>query len=353
MKEMEQTSSMKMSNLAKYAVCVTTAAALLAGCSSGGGSMLSPTATSNLRAHQTKINGLLTLAAHPAGFGVGMQRLGALMRPEKKAKSKLQYISNFYNSTVLQFNYPKGGDASTGSIPDVEDAQGECTGKLYGNGKKTWWVTASGSDEVIQYTIDGTATGKTLSVTAGEPAGCAINPMNGDLAETILSSGDVVIFTNASGSGTEVPDGLAETFFAGYDNKGDLYVDGYNESFTFGIAELPAGSTTFEQLTTSNSVEFQGAVQFDGTYITVNDQEAHEIYQYTQSGTTLTEHSSTALDGSSDCVQTWIAKKYVICPDAGNDDGEIYAYPAGGSAQATLSGDFDLPIGAVAVKGKT
>jgi hypothetical protein len=48
-------------------------------------------------------------------------------------------------------------------------------------------------------------------------------------------------------------------------------------------------------------------------------------------------------------VQTWIAKKVVYCPDAGNEDTEVYAYPAGGAAKATLTGSFDLPIGAVSV----
>jgi hypothetical protein len=48
-------------------------------------------------------------------------------------------------------------------------------------------------------------------------------------------------------------------------------------------------------------------------------------------------------------VQTWIAQNVVYCPDAGNEDAEVYAYPAGGSAIATLTGSFDLPIGAVSI----
>ncbi|HEY4434310.1 MAG TPA: hypothetical protein VGM99_07885, partial [Candidatus Cybelea sp.] len=70
--------------------------------------------------------------------------------------------------------------------------------------------------------------------------------------------------------------------------------------------------------------------------------------QYTVSGTTATEEGSVSLSGSSDCDQTWIAKGYVICPDAGNVDGELYKYPAGGSAIATLTASFSEPLASVA-----
>ena len=107
-----------------------------------------------------------------------------------------------------------------------------------------------------------------------------------------------------------------------------------------------------ETLSTSNTVEFPGQVQFDGKYVTVNDQEAHAIYGYTCSGTTCTLEQTVALTGSGDCDQTWIAKGYVICPDAGNGDGEIYKYPAGGSIVATLTGSFDEPLAASAESKK-
>ena len=55
------------------------------------------------------------------------------------------------------------------------------------------------------------------------------------------------------------------------------------------------------------------------------------------------------LAGSSDCVQTWIGKGDVFCPDAGNDAVEVYKYPAGGSPIANLNGPLDLPIGVVEV----
>ena len=40
----------------------------------------------------------------------------------------------------------------------------------------------------------------------------------------------------------------------------------------FALVELPKGSSTFKTITTSNSVQFPGSVQWDGTYLTVFDQ---------------------------------------------------------------------------------
>jgi hypothetical protein len=69
--------------------------------------------------------------------------------------------------------------------------------------------------------------------------------------------------------------------------------------------------------------------------LTISDQEAHAIYRYALSGTTATLEGTVLLSGSSDCVQTWIAKTLVFCPAAGNVD--------------VLTGSFSEPIGAVQV----
>jgi len=91
-------------------------------------------------------------------------------------------------------------------------------------------------------------------------------------------------------------------------------------------------------------------VQWDGTYVTVFDQGTEELYQYTVSGTTATLQNTVQLSGSSDCAQTWIVKGLIYCGDAGNDNGEVFKYPAGGSAIAVLTGSFDFPLGVTAAQ---
>ena len=330
---------MKISSLAKYAIGITTSAALLAACSSGSSSVnpagvqLAPGAT---------VHGLLTLAAHP-GNDNGVRPPAS---PDKKKKSgAIQYISNFYDGDLLEFDYPKG-TSSTGTISGVTDSQGECTQGLVG--KADFWVVASGSDAVEEFKAGGSSPISTLSESAGEPAGCALSP-KGDLAVSILGAGDVVIFKGAKGSGTTVSDGLSSSYFLGYDKAGNLFVDGEGGAGTE-LAEMPAGKSSFSLITLPNSITFPGEVQYDGKYITVNDQSGYAIYGYTVSGTTATLKQTVSYTGATDCVQTWIAGKFFICPDAGAENGKIYPYPKGGAATATLSGSFDLPIGAVDLK---
>jgi hypothetical protein len=315
----------KSYTLPKYALAVITGAALLAACGNNGGSSLAPPgAPAGLAAIPlTAVHSNLS-ARQPVESG-----------PAKYLRNGFyQYVSNYGNG-ILEFDYPKG-DASIGSIG--VSAAGECTR----NGKGTFWVASS---ELEEFKVGGTSPIKVL-----EPGGgvCAIDPATGDIATS--TSGGVVIFRHGRGKGKVYGSNLTEAYFDGYDNSGDLFVDGFNSDGAVVLAELPKRSKTFETIMLANSVLFPGAVQWDGRYLTVGDQESHAIYQYTVSGTTATLEGTVSLNGSSDCVQTWIAKSVVFCPDAGNEDVEVYKYPAGGSPIATLTGSFYLPLAAVQVE---
>jgi hypothetical protein len=297
----------------------------------------------------TMVNGVLMTAAHPNLAGLVRGGHPVISPDKKKKKAANQNISDFGNGVVDYFDWPKG-TTSTGDASGISEAQGECTNVLFGTGKKTYWVTASGTDQVLELKEDGKSAIKTLSTPSGDvPVGCAIDPKTKTLAATIINTGGVVLYTNEGGSGTVSQSPLIEAFFAGYDTGSNLYVDGFNSEGEFGLVELKKGSSTWETLSLSNSIEFPGNVQFDGKYITVNDQEAHDIFGYTCSGTSCTLEQTVSLGGSGDCDQTWIAKGYVICPDAENVDGEIYKYPAGGSSpEATLTDSFSEPLAASA-----
>jgi hypothetical protein len=336
---------MRISNLAKYAAGVTVAAALLAGCSSGGSSALSPsTGTQNAvrsgHLQPLKVGGLLVASAMlPA-----VKPIQVPIVPDNRQKNPKEYISNFYSGVVLQFDFPKS-DVSTATISGVSQPQGECAQ----NGKKAFWVAAAGSDEIEEFAYRGSSPIVTLSESTGEPASCTIDAKTDDMAVTILGAGDVVIFTDTKGTGTTVADGLTSSYFPTYDNKGDLFVDGVTQSDTYGVVEMASGSSSFKAVTLNNSIEFPGEMQWDGKYVTLNDQEAHGIYQYTCSDDSCTSNNTVELDGTSDCVQTWISGKYVYCPDFPNEVADVFAYPAGGSAIATLTGSYDGPIGSVAI----
>ncbi|MFZ0681964.1 MAG: hypothetical protein WAM84_03695 [Candidatus Cybelea sp.] len=289
------------------------------------------------------------------GRPVAAARLTPLPRyaelvPDKSKSKNYEYIFNYYNTYASIFDYPKS-DQQIGTINGL-GGQG-CTNVLYGYGKKSFW-NVGGQDQIEEFKVPQKLL-KTLSVAYSFPSSCAMDT-SGDLAVGILyasgpGGGDVVIFKNASGSGTVYTTPLDEEFFDGYDNQGNLFADGFTGNRSgFALVELTNGSSKFVTIKTSNSPEFPGSVQWDGTYLTVFDQDTSEMYQYTVSGTTATLKNTVQFTGASDCAQTWIVKGLVYCGDAGDYGAEVFKYPAGGSPIAAFSGNFDLPLGAVAAK---
>jgi hypothetical protein len=275
----------------------------------------------------------------------------AMIVPDRRAKSKdFEYIINDYGSYASIFDYPK----SVQQIDTINDVGGQgCTNVPYGYGKKIIWIVA-GNDQIEEFKVPDTPI-KMLSVGNSFPTSCAMNA-GGDLAVgiyegTTFAGGDVVIFKGASGSGTPYTTSLDEEFFDGYDNQGNLFADGFTGYRSgFALVELPKGSTKFETIKISNSVQFPGSVQWDGTYVTVFDQLANAVYQYTVSGTKATLKGTVRLSGAGDCAQTWIVTGLLYCGDAGNDEGEVFNYPAGGSPKAVFTGNFNEPLGTVAAK---
>lgn len=319
---------MKFTSLATYALGVSVAAALIAGCSNGSSSLSAPSNVTNT--------------------GVPFVPVTADKENNKKKKPLYQFMTTM--GGILAYDYPE----NVRPIRQFDGGgSGECADVLYGTAKRDFWVTAPGSESIEEFNVDGSSPIKTLTTSAGEPVGCAMNPRNGYLAVTIIGNGDIVYFPHATGSGIVGHTQLAEAFYDGYDDNGSLFVDGLNRSGAFELIDQSPGSHTPETITTSNTVLFPGAVQWDGKYITVTDQEAHAIYRYTVRGTQATLEGTVSLTGSSDCTQTWLGSSgLVYCPDGGNNDGEVYEYPAGGSPVATLmtGNSADTPSGFVEVR---
>lgn len=310
-------------------LAIYTAVALLAGC--GGGSQLGPNQRQP-NAAQTTMSLAHRVRAPEARPSPGRSWIA----PDAK-KSDLVYVSNFYSSSILVFTYPGGkyvGLISGG----FADPQGLCAAKS-GN----WWVVASGSDEVLEFAHGGTTPLKTLNVSGGEPAGCAVDSTSGNLAVTILGGSGVVVFIGGSGSGTTTSDGLTETYFTAYDDKGDLFADGFAGS-TPSLVELRKGRSKFVSITLSPSIGFPGPLQWYANYLALGDQETSGIDHFAIHGRKAKEIGVTQLSGG-DIDAFWIQKPDVAAADAGNDNAAIWKYPSGGSPIKVLKGPFDLPIG--------
>jgi hypothetical protein len=319
----------KIFNLSKYALVITIGAAMLAACGNNGGSSFAPSGTSS---------------GMPGIAHIG----GAAMPAKSKGNGTYQYISNFGAADVSEFDYPKS-DAQIGTISGIESVQGECTDALFGSGKQTFWLVSSVSaaGTIDEFKVGGSGGPIKVLMTPGDtPVACAMDPATGNLVATSIANGHVDLFKGAKGSAIQLTPPLVEAFSAAYDNKSNLYVDGFNSSGSSVLVELKKGSNKWKTLTLSNAVEFPGKLQYDGKYMTVNDQEANAIYGYTCRGTTCTLKRTVSVS----CGGSWIAKGYVICVDVGNNDAVIVKYPAGGSPIATLKGSFSEPLASVQVE---
>ncbi len=338
---------MNTTGLVKYAGALV-ALAICSAC--GGGSTVAP---SGATFNATYVGRTLFVNGRP----VSAARLNPLPRyaelvPDKMKSKNYEYIIGFYGSYASIFDYPK----STAMIGQIYGAGGQgCTNVLYGYGKKIIWNPGRMNDLIDEYKVPDKLI-KTLFLNYTFTSSCAMN-QSGDLAVGILlgnsygPGGQVVIFKNASGSGTVYNTPLSKEYFNGYDPSGNLFADGFGaSSYDFKLVELPEGSSKFVTIKTSNSPDFPGSVQWDGTYLTVFDQGTAETYQYTVSGTKATLKNTVQLIGTGDCAQTWIVKGLLYCGDSGNYNGEVFKYPAGGSPIAAFTGSFDEPLGVTAAK---
>jgi hypothetical protein len=366
---MEQISLMNISNTSKYILGIFAAAGILAGCSGSQSSLgpSGPAISGNAKgAPSPALLQRLSIAVHPRLEAPRPNLSKSWVSPDvlpdrHHHKKKLLYISSFYSSEVDIYDYKNS--KLKGTLTGFEDPQGECVDK-----KGDVFVANTDASDVLEYKRGATSPTATLEDTGYYPVGCAINPKTGDLAVSNIFStededGNVVIFPKATGAGTSytVP-GLAECFFVGYDNDGDLYVDGHPVLFGsgFAFAGLPSGSSNFEAVTLNQSIDFPGAVGYDGKYVTVDDQENdNTVYQFTISGTSGTKEGSSSFSGPSDMLgYSFVPQRYngkqstiLVGPDGSGETTYIFHYPAGGAAIRSIEDGLDDNSGAVVTPG--
>jgi hypothetical protein len=166
---------------------------------------------------------------------------------------------------------------------------------------------------------------------------CASDPATGSLA--VVSRGspgsgqaNVAIFKHAKGTPTTYTDPAINAYYScSYDNQGNLFIEGTEANGDVELAELPAGSSTFTNITLPKTFRYTGSVQWDGTYITISA--ASTIYRLTISGSTATIAGTTRVLGRTKpwTALTFIYQEQVIAPD-GPERGEVgfWRYPSGG-----------------------
>jgi hypothetical protein len=307
----------------RYGFAVSAAIVSLAGCSGGSQSPVTPL-------------GAMQQTHEPAW-----------MAPDAK-RSDLLYISE-EGGSVDVFSYPKG--KLKGTLTGIPEPQGECVDK-----KGDIFVTTFGGQEILEYAHGGTSPIATLQNPGEYTEGCSVDFKSDTLAAINFEpssgsgNGGVSLYAHASGSPTVLTDpNLRLGYQLGYDDKGNLFLDGLNASRQFEFAELPKGSSTFTEISLDVSIATPGGVQWDGKYVAVGDATGGEVYQTNGAGGKV--EGTTTLSGSDGIFQFFIDRKVLIGPNVDSTTAMFWSYPAGGSPTKTLTGLSD-PFGAVVSRAK-
>jgi hypothetical protein len=197
-------------------------------------------------------------------------------------------------------------------------------------------VFITGASNIYEYAHGATKPTRTLA-DPGNAEACAVDPTTGNLAVTNLGSqqetGDIAIYATTSGTPTIYTDpDIQYPERCGYDNMGNLFLDGYSSQVEPVFAELPAGTKQFANITLNEPFAV-GSVQWDGQYVTiagVGGHGANEILRFQVSGSTGTVVGTTTLKGNGRRFRYsnyWIQGATVIKTGAISG---LWSYPRGG-----------------------
>jgi hypothetical protein len=286
-------------------------------------------------------------------IGARPDRQGSWMAPDAKA-TDLLYIADLNAGDVYVYSYP--GAKLEGTLTGFSAPRSECA-----DASGNVFISNGGVGEVLEYAHGGTTPIKTFTIPQAFPQGCAVNPVTGDLAVSgdALGSGPgtITIFKHAKGTPkTYSTPNVFRVYFIGYDNKGNLYVDGTDMHVAFEFAELPANGKPAKAVTLNQSFNLPGAIAWDGEHLAVGDQVSiygpSRIHEFSMKGSTGTRVGTTPMTDSCDVLQFALQGKRVIATNDCAPNVKYFKYPQGGASTKTISGGgMSQPVG-VAISPK-
>jgi hypothetical protein len=238
--------------------------------------------------------------------------------------------------TVTHFEVPRIGSSDALTFGICSDKSGNVFITA------DYFVPYAGN--IYEYSHGATSPSATLSVASFYQAyDCAYDPTTGNLAVADYchgcGTGSVSIFANEQGQPTVyiVPSmGFPE--YVGYDNNGNLFASGLNtKTGAYVFAELPKGSSTFTDISLPYGVCCLGRIQWDGKYITMQNERQYIVYRLSVSGSSGSIVGTTSLNDVTKIGmgESWLDAKHsrLVVPE-GHFRRVLgaYAYPGGGNA---------------------
>jgi hypothetical protein len=300
-------------------------------------------------------------------FATHAQHGGSWMLPEAKGEDLL-YASNQndVDEGVYVFSYPKGklvGELTGFSYNAPAGLCSDSKGNIF---VTSGWLSSSGQfhGQIDEYAHGGVSPIETLSDPAAAN-GCAIDPTTGNLAVTnwagqagSFDHGDVAIYANAQGTPTiYYTSTIYWYWYCAYDDNGNLFVDGYAEGGPYPLAELPAGSSSFLNVTLDQESFSPGSLQWVNGDLLIAGGTSNklpiELYTAQISGTTGTIVETTTLKSKRHAAplyaQFWTQGGNVIGPSHSHNRLEFWKYPAGGHPMRAIKGQPSAEFIGVAI----
>lgn len=253
----------------------------------------------------------------------------------------LLYVS--VGTEVYVFSYPQGTRIQT--LTGFSGyTRGECS-DTQGN----VFIFDPSAHDLVEYAHGGSSPINTLSLSSGGT--CAIDPATNDLA--VPEGNTVAIFTNEQGTPKVYKDPSFSGFhFCGYDDNGNLFLQGETSGGSVSLVEFNSGSGSFNDITLNEQGGY-GDIQWDGRYLAIDNSSGRplsSIYRVQVSGSigkvvaTIRLKDAQHLGGD-----MWIGGGNLVLPIGQKEIG-FWSYPGGGAPIKVMPRiDFPHPIGGMTV----
>jgi hypothetical protein len=335
---------------AAYALGVIAASLILAGCSIGGNSQLAPSEIQNNDLASTPVKSTLAQLTSVVSPRTKLQLRHVTgthpIKPDCCAYTKTLFVSDSGTNEVQMYDFPSNtyiGELSPPPGNVFAEPQGLCS-----DNKGDVYVTNTDTESIFEFSHNGTFL-QALNDFGWYPVACSFDRSTGNLAVSNIETtadgpGSIAIYTHASGFPSIISGpGVQRFYFLAYAGKtGVLYFDGESESYSTVFGSFKNGKVKLITIRGA-TVQFPGTVAWSAQTQSMNigDQDNPVLYQISPTGVIT---GSTPLTGSSGILEGTIKGPRFIGTDAGDADVKIFAYPAGGNPQSTLTG-LSKPVG--------